>query len=111
MERFSENPHNQRQIRLMENEIDKFMRGDGSLGNLVKQLKGLFWALQSPDDNWRDNFLSEWGALETTNALDLDRRERGLTSEKGHENPPASSAFVTQCVERIRQIVHGEIRA
>ena len=110
MHHFSAVPYNQRQIKIMAHELDTFLHGKSSLGVLVKQLKGLFWALESPDPDWRDDFLSEWGALETTYALELEKKEQGLTSDiDAKDQASPSSAFAFKSAEKLSDIVRKEI--
>ena len=110
MQRFSEVPYNQRQIKLMAQEIDMFLQEEISLGVLIRKLKGLFWALQSPDPSWKDDFINEWGSLEITYASDLYQKEQGLSSEGfARDGVSNSIGFVRGCVEKLNDIVKKEI--
>ena len=105
MKHFSKDPYNQRQLVRMHHEITIFMRGDSNLSMLVKQLKALFWALNSPDQDWSEDFLSYWGSLETANALRLDHAEQGLVPIKDD----SGGELEVECVKKLHELVDAEM--
>lgn len=92
--------HNYRQYEIMLAIINDFFAERVGLSVVVRQLKALFWALDSPDEKWSDDFLSEWGALETVNALNADRAEQGQS-----ESEVVSERFIKEALEKIRHMV------
>lgn len=62
-----------RQLRLMEDRLRAFARGELAIGPTIADLEGLLWALQQTPEAWRDQFREEWGELEIAYAVALDR--------------------------------------
>lgn len=107
MKQFSLDPYNQRQLARMHHEIMLFVRGESNLDTLVKQLKALYWVLNSPDSDWSKDFLSRWGGLEAANAMHLYRAEQGLASIRDD----SERASAVKCVEKLHELVDAELEA
>lgn len=63
-----------RQFLLMADRLDGFVAGSVSLLTLTNDLYGLLGALEITPEEWRDEFISEWGELEIAYAVADDRR-------------------------------------
>jgi len=61
--------YNQRQYRLMLDEINRYEREKVNLDRLVNALEGLLNVLERVPESWRIAFLSEWGKLEDARAV------------------------------------------
>jgi hypothetical protein len=64
-----------RQFRLMAERLDAFVAGSLSMTRLVDDLYGLVMALELTPEQWRDEFVMEWGELEIAYAVADDRRQ------------------------------------
>lgn len=64
-----------RQFTLMAERLDGFVAGTVPLKRLIDDLYGLVAALDLTPEEWRDEFISEWGDLEIAYAVADDRRE------------------------------------
>jgi hypothetical protein len=64
-----------RQFRLMAERLDGFVAGTVSLKRLIDDLYGLVVALELTPEEWRDEFITEWGDLDIAYAVADDRRQ------------------------------------
>jgi hypothetical protein len=111
MESSESNDFNRRQLRLMADEIARFRREEIMLRDLVKRLKGLYWVLDSPNEEWGEKFLSEWGGLEALNAISLHREEQGQISSEGKGSDTyVRSSRVIEALERIDGLIQGQLQ-
>ncbi|MBM7125997.1 hypothetical protein ACFFJT_14445 [Dyella flava] len=111
MKNFEESDFNQRQLQMMAGEIALFKGEEISLGDLVKRLKALHRALESPSDDWSENFLSEWGSLETMRAADLDRKERGVAASYDETADIRVRALASEALERLDHLVRERLKS
>lgn len=101
---------NIRQLNLMKSKIDMFFDDQILLKYLINDLKSIFWAMEKTSESWGEDFLSEWGALETVYALELNRREQGVPPPgENNEEIPSWHSFVKVTVGKIRDLVEQEI--
>jgi len=107
MKNFEEGDFNQRQLRRMAGEIALFKSEEITLGDLIKRLKSLHAALESPSLDWSDEFISQWGALEVMRAVDLDRKERG--ADASHESSVDFRARVSPALEMLNRLVREKL--
>ncbi len=81
-----ENPnddYNQRQYKLMLNEINEYKSGKSNLGKLVSNLEALNSGLRSPSGTWQKEFQSAWWPLEEVYAM--SRSDELLSEVKSQE--------------------------
>ena len=98
--RRAEADYNLRQLKLAQSGVDTYLTSErrvGDLGNLVGTLDGLNAALESPDEEWRDQFEDGLLTLESAYAVHLDRGARELD--------PASALRVAEAIRTLRSIV------
>ena|SRR5438128_9253946 len=80
----AEADYNLRQLRLAKSALDDYLASEtrvGDLGDLVATLDGLNAALESPDEEWRDQLEDQLLTLESAYAVHLDRGARELAPE------------------------------
>ncbi|HEP6273845.1 hypothetical protein SB768_30955 [Burkholderia sp. SIMBA_043] len=98
--------YDQRQYRLMNDQLRLFETGKLDLPALIKGIKALLSALEVADESWKDKVRCEWGALETVYAIGLDRKEQGLAPDiQACLNDPANRAIIDEAVRNIRRLV------
>ncbi|WP_146001004.1 hypothetical protein [Chimaeribacter californicus] len=73
--------YDQWQINLMKEMLISFDIGEISLKKLIDNLEGLFFCLQSVDEEWRDEFHEYWFVLEKIYAVSLFRNESVLCDD------------------------------
>ncbi len=102
--------YDQRQYRLMNDQLKLFEAGKLDLPALIKGIKALLSALEEADESWKDKVRCEWGALETVYAIGLDRKEQGLAPDiQTSINDPANRALIDEAVQNIRRLVQERI--
>jgi len=74
--------YDQRQYRLMLEQLTAFQSGQIYIDRLIGNLQGLLNALQSPDSTWKQSFLSLWGQLEDARAMALFRGAENLNEQE-----------------------------
>lgn len=109
MENFEASDFNQRQLRMMAGEIALFKGEEITLGDLIKRLRALHRALESPSEDWSENFLSEWGALETMRAVDLDRKERGMVTGDDKATDVRARALASGALEKLDRLIREKL--
>ncbi len=85
-----ERAYNHRQLKLMEQTIERFRRGEIGIGKLVSDLDALVSALHNPDESWRKAFASDWGKLEDIHAMLLTETEPNL---RGSDHEDVANAL------------------
>jgi hypothetical protein len=73
--------YDQRQYRLMADQLHRLEEGNIGLVSLIGRLKSLLSVLEATDEAWKDDFRSEWGTLEIAYAMILHRKEQGLKTD------------------------------
>src|ERR1700730_13876732 len=56
--------YNRKQYQIIKNNIEEFEKKRLDLAGLIGNLEFLLGALEEIDDDWKANFLQEWGKLE-----------------------------------------------
>jgi hypothetical protein len=111
MKNFEESDFNQRQLRMMAGEIALFKGEEITLGDLIRRLRALHRTLESPSDDWSENFLSEWGSLETMRAVDLDRKERGMVAGDDKATDIRARALASEALEKLECLVREKLKS
>jgi len=65
--------YNCRQFKLMEERIELFEQDKINFGQLICDLRSLLDCLKEVDEEWKNNFHSEWFVLEQVYAVALNR--------------------------------------
>jgi hypothetical protein len=73
---FADNPYNRRQLVMMRRSIEEFRTGSMGLGQLIVNLEGLFFCIESPDPYWSEQFQVSWATLEEVYAAMIHRRTK-----------------------------------
>ncbi|GEM_PF-5749361 len=89
-----------RQLRLMEDRLSAFARGEVPIGRTISDLRGLQLELEQPPQEWRQLFIESWGELEIAYAAALDR---------GTPAPDAKDPALREAVERMIALVDERI--
>lgn len=101
---------NQRQLKIMADELNEFKCQKISLKYLIKRLKEIFRIIESMDKEWSESFLREWGTLETVYAIFLDQREQGILSgKKAEESINAREISILESVEKLEFLVQTKL--
>ncbi|MBX9681576.1 MAG: hypothetical protein K2X38_22705 [Gemmataceae bacterium] len=95
--------YDQRQYRLMLQQLERFEQGKATLSDLIASLDALLSVLESTEENWKEAFRYEWGTLETEYAISLDRGEPVLPSE--------SMSLVHQAVANMEALLRDRVSA
>ncbi len=102
--------YDQRQYRLMADQLQGYEEGKLNLASLVSRLEALLSALEAPDKAWKNDFWSKWGTLETVYAVALDRNEQGLAPDaQATINDPSHRALINEAVQNLRRLVQDRI--
>ena len=94
-----------RQYGRMLAKIEGYKSGKLMLKSLVDDLRGLLDALESPNEDWKQQALYRWGDLEVAFAVAADRAEQAgrstveLTEEEWSD--------VNGAVDQVEQLVNG----
>jgi hypothetical protein len=65
----------QRQLGLMNDRLEAFSRGKLFIGSTISDLEGLLNALELAPGDWKEQFIEEWGELEISYVVALDRQQ------------------------------------
>jgi hypothetical protein len=96
----------QRQYRLMSEQLRLFHEGKLCLGRLVTSLKGLASALKFTDQLWKDAFTNKWGTLEIVYAMALSREEAVSGSSPGEIDLTKDElSFVVTSVKNLHLLI------
>ncbi len=102
--------YDQRQYRLMADQLQRFEEGQLGLVSLIGSLKSLLSVLEATDEAWKDDFRSEWGTLEVAYAMMLDQKGDGLVpNEQAALNDLANRADIRQAVRNMQRLVQERI--
>ena len=85
--------YDQRQYRLMADQLQGYEEGKLNLASLVSRLEALLSALEAPDKVWKNDFWSIRACLETVYAVAFDRKERsraGWPNDDDRSLPPGA---------------------
>jgi hypothetical protein len=85
-----------RQLRLMADRLDAFVSGKLHIAEAISDLEGLLWALEMTPEEWKHDFREQWGELEISYAVALDRQE---------PVPDASDPRIREAVRSMRRLV------
>jgi hypothetical protein len=91
-----------RQLRLMLDRLDRFRSGELSIGPVIKDLKALLNELQLANEDWRQEFIDAWSALEIPYAVAVDRLE---------PIPTIADATVAEGVDQMDNLARGQLEA
>ncbi len=98
--------YDQRQYRLMNDQLMLFEENKLDLASLIKSIKALLLVLEEADEPWINKVRSEWGTLETVYAVALQRKEQNIAPDAQTTiNDPAYRALLSEAVQNIRQLV------
>jgi hypothetical protein len=89
-----------RQLRLMQDRLDRFQAGDLSIGPVINDLEALLYQLELAAEPWRDDFIEAWSDLEIPYAVALDRQT---------PIPTAVDTTVSEGVERLLALVRSRL--
>jgi len=95
-------PYNLRQLNLMIDRINRYKKELIGLWGLIKDLEGLLNALENYDENWKDEFQSNWIELDVIYAVALDE---GISFE---DSSVKNDAF--QTVDILKEMILSEIK-
>ena len=87
----------QRQYRLMLNDLNEFRSGKIQIDALINNLEGLLNALTEGGEGWKKSFLRLWGQLEDARAYALFRDSEALDAD--------STQRVYAAVEHLKLLV------
>jgi hypothetical protein len=73
--------YDQRQLELMQLQLDQFEAGTINLSHLITGLNALLASVQTLGKDWKEAFKSDWWTLEQVHAVALDRKKTALSSE------------------------------
>jgi len=93
-----------RQYRRMSAKVEGYKSGNVMLKSLIDDLRGLLDALESPNEDWKQQALYRWGDLEVAFAVAADRAEqagRSTVELTDEEWPDVNSA-----VDQFEQLVN-----
>lgn len=91
---------NQRHLWQLREAIDLYRSRQLSFGSLINNLESLLGILESVPDDWKDEFLQEWGRLEDIYAVSLDRGQPELVEE----NQQAISSTLCVLIELVEKL-------
>lgn len=98
--------HDQRQYKLMLDQLSMFTEGNMDIGPLIGRLKALVFALEIAAPSWKDEFMDEWGTLEIIYAMARDRLESHPTDEvSGLITDAVALAQVAEAVKNLQHHV------
>jgi|SRR5690606_16782117 len=90
-----------RQLRFMRSTLLAYESGSSSLPRLIEDLEELLLSLSDENPDWRDQFRKAWSVLEERYTLLLERGQDDVDA--------ASTAMTGQAVQRLKDLVDGEI--
>jgi hypothetical protein len=93
--------YNQRQYRLMLEQLTTFEQGQMKLDILVTNLEGLLNTLEQIEESWKSPFLSEWGKLEDARAVALFRQIKSFDQAATERILKAVSALKLLVLDKI----------
>jgi hypothetical protein len=88
--------YDNRQYRLMLDQIEDFKSNRIDLKHLINGLESLLCVLEKPDADWKTKFRKKWGVLEEVYAVALDQKS-DLTQNDWN--------LVNAAVEELRQLL------
>jgi len=91
----------QRQYRLIVDQLKRFTSKEIDLGTVVDNLEGLLNAIERVDEGWKDAFLSQWGKLEDARAFALYKGLNELDSATAERVQDAVAQLKLMALERI----------
>lgn len=94
--------HDKKQYQLMKDYIAEFEEGKLKLDQLIKVLYGLTKSLQTTEEEWVDEFQSEWWTLEQVYAVALDRKETTLNLD--------SQNLIYETIENMKNLLKKQDR-
>ncbi|MBV9470592.1 MAG: hypothetical protein JOZ57_15240 [Abitibacteriaceae bacterium] len=90
------NEYDLRQYQRMADCLNRFRKGDLSLGNLIGDLEALLDVLGTSDENWKTAVKDQWRIMEINYAVALDRNSK---------LSPEDETQVQDAVEHIEQLL------
>jgi hypothetical protein len=103
--------YDQRQFRLMHDQLILFEKGKLDLASLIKGIKGLLSVLEEVDESWIDKIRREWGILETVYAVAVQRKEQNLAQDTQTTiNDPVYRSLINEATQNMRQLVQDVLR-
>ena len=80
--------------------LDRFMVRELAIGALIGDLEGLLYQLHLIDEEWRQDFVDAWSALEISYAVALDREQ---------PIPGPEAEGFAESVRELRRLVHSQL--
>jgi hypothetical protein len=94
----------QRQYRLMLDDLSAFEGGKLSVDKLIADLEGLANVLEEKNIDWRQSFFRHWGHLEEAWAVALDRGATSLDEQEAKVALSAAGKLKSMVLERIGNV-------
>jgi hypothetical protein len=103
--------HDERQYRLMLNHLEAYREKKIGINVLISALKGLLSALELRSDDWLERAINEWGNLEITYAVELDRCEADGRSLTDMHKRLFEMEAVKTSISNIENLARGQLDA
>lgn len=96
------NEYNLRQLHVMLDKIQRFETGKIPFGVLIEDLDALLDVMENPDNDWKEEFHSNWFTLETYYALALNRNISPFTLD--------TDGHIPEAIDILTSMVHSELK-
>ena len=103
--------HDERQYRLMLDHLEAYREKKIGINVLISALKGLLGALELRSDDWLERAINEWGNLEISYALELDRYEEDGRGLKEMHKRLFEMEAVKTSISNIENLARGQLDA
>ena len=98
--------YDERQLRLMHENLNSFEKKQIELSSLVGSLEFLLSALELIDEAWEEKFLKEITTLETVNALEIIKDFGEDVSEIDKDE---KEILISKSIENLKKLVDCEL--
>lgn len=93
--------HDDRQYRLMSQQLDQYQNGVIDFDHLVLGLEALLAVLEAPDRTWADAFRQEWGSLEIVRATRVCQGTKDMSGDPR----------ISEAIDSMRRLLKDRVRS